>query len=127
MHQSIPYCAVALFAEIALYTKMVVLVLLKPTQTWAEKCVRAVAMQKKRATYKRIAPATQTGGIVGKTKQMVADALPDFVKQTRVKDSDGKTRTLSEMGVNNYSELQARVGKRLRVAIMIQQLFMPRP
>ena len=64
-----------------------------------------------RNLQKGITPATQTGGIVGKTKQMVADALPDFVKQTRVKDSDGKTRTLSEMGVNNYSELQAKGGQ----------------
>lgn len=68
--------------------------------------------QEARNLQNGITPASPpTGGIIGKTKQAVGDALPDFVKQTRVKDSDGKTRTLSDMGVNNYSELQAKGGQ----------------
>lgn len=67
--------------------------------------------QEARNLQNGIMPATQAVGIIGKTKQVITDALPDFVKQTRVKDSDGKTRTLSDMGINNYSELQAKGGQ----------------
>ena len=54
-----------------------------------------------------LAPKPETN----QEKIAVNDAMPDLVKQVRVKDSSGKTRTIADMGISNYSDLQAKGGQ----------------